>query len=205
MKLLNVIEIDPWNYTEKEYEVPLGSRNEDPKQWSEFWYRCLSDSNLNHLRPIELGSFFVDITKIKDSELETIVRTELKDVDLSDYKNHIGCLNGGIVIKEKGKVVIEPTCCSDLSDLFNWEEIGKTTLDKWTQLWIGHPWVFYKKNNDTILFSDYTEDNLEDFKEIPVKYKLSVQELMAEIKLIKEDYNVFEKRVYNVLKEFIIE
>jgi len=131
------------------------------------------------------------------------VRTELKDVDILDY--HIGCLTGGIVIKEKGKVVIEPTCCSDLSDFLNWEEIGNTALDKWTQLWIGHPWVFYKRIHETILFSDYTEDSLEDCKEIPVKYKISVYELMAEIKLIKEGYNMFENRVLNVLKEFKIE
>ena len=56
MKLLNTIEIEPWDYTEKEYESPNITKAENPKEWSEFWYKCISDSNLQNKKPPQLKS-----------------------------------------------------------------------------------------------------------------------------------------------------
>lgn len=139
MKLLNTIEIEPWDYAKNEYESPSVSKVENPKAWSDFWYKCISDSNLQNLQPIELGSYLVDINKIGEPELKTIIEKEIKGVDLSDFQEYVGQIIGGIVVLENEKIVLEPTCCGDISDIHNWEEIGNAELNKWTQLWIGHP------------------------------------------------------------------
>ena len=205
MKLLNTIEIEPWDYTENEYESPSVSMAENPKAWSDFWYKCISDSNLQNLRPIELGSYLVDINNIGDAELKTILKKELKDVDLSDFQKYVGQIIGGIVIVENDKIIIEPTCCGDISDIQNWEEIENAELERWNQLWLGHPWIFYKRTKNHITFSDYTDYNLEDFKDISEKYKFSEQKLLSEIKSSRNNQIGFEKRVSKILAELKVD
>ncbi|CAL2106377.1 conserved hypothetical protein [Tenacibaculum sp. 190524A02b] len=205
MELLNTIEIEPWDYTENEYEFPNISRDKSPEKWSEFWYKCISDSKLQDFKPVELGSYLVDIESVKDSELKIILKNKLNEVDLSNYQEYVGQIVGGIVIKNKGKVIIEPTCCGDLSNIQNWEEIEKTELNKWTQLWVGHPWLFYKRNNDTVSFSEYTDFSLEDFKGMSEKFKLSEKELFAEIRSVRKGLNRFENRIKKALIEMGIE
>ena len=205
MKLLNTIEIEPWDYTENEYESPSVSITENPKAWSDFWYKCISDSNLQNLRPIELGSYLVDINNIGDAELKTILKKELKDVDLSDFQKYVGQIIGGIVIVENDKIIIEPTCCGDISDIQNWEEIENAELEKWNQLWLGHPWIFYKRTKNHVTFSDYTDYNLEDFIDISEKYKFSEQKLLSEIKSSRNNQIGFEKRVSKVLAELKVD
>lgn len=201
MKLLNTIEIEPWDYAKNEYESPSVSKAENPKGWSDFWYKCISDSNLQDLQPIELGSYLVDINKIGEPELKTIIEKELKDVDLSDYQEYVGQIIGGIVVLENEKIILEPTCCGDISDIQNWEEIGNAELNKWIQLWIGHPWIFYKRTDNYIAVSDYTDYNLEDFKDISEKHKFSEQELLSEIKISRKTQIEFENRISKILKE----
>ncbi len=73
MKLLNVIEIQPRDYTENMYESPNTSKIEMPEAWNDFWYKCISDSNLQDLKSIETGSYLVDTNTIGDVELKTIL------------------------------------------------------------------------------------------------------------------------------------
>ncbi|GGG04275.1 hypothetical protein GCM10011344_00770 [Dokdonia pacifica] len=204
MKLLNTIEIEPLDYAKNEYESPTVSKVENPKDWSDFWYKCISDSHLQNLQPIELGSYLVDINKIGESELKTILKKELKDVDLSNIQEGVSQIIGGIVILENDKIILEPTCCGDISDIRNWEEVGNAQLNKWTQLWIGHPWIFYKRIDNYIAISDYTDYNLEDFNGISEKYKFSEQELLSEIKLCRNNQIKFENRISEILKELEI-
>ena len=204
MKLLNTIEIEPWDYTENEYESPSVSKVENPKAWSDFWYKCISDSNLQNLQPIELGSYLVDINKIGESELKTIIKKELKNVDLSDFQEYVGQIIGGIVVLENEKIILEPTCCGDISNIQNWEQVGNAELNKWTQLWIGHPWIFYKRTDNYIAISDYTDYNLEDFTDISEKNKFSEQELLSEIKISRKSQIEFENRISKILNQMEI-
>ncbi|MEN7546988.1 hypothetical protein AAG747_03665 [Rapidithrix thailandica] len=70
-------------------------------------------------------------------------------------------ISGGIVVKMEDEFPIEPTCCGDLGNLLEWENIFKEGTEKWQPLWIGHPWIFYRKTNNKIEFSDYFETNIE--------------------------------------------
>ena len=171
MKLINTIEINPFDYRNAEYESPNVSLSEFPEQWNEFWRRCLSDKNLGNLCAIRKGSWLVDIETINDNELEEILRNELNKIGLEDFKDRVSIICGGIVVEEGDDLLIEPTCCGDIGNIVEWEGIFESESNDWTQLWIGHPWLFYRKENGYVEFSDYTDLNLEDFKDIKSKFQ----------------------------------
>lgn len=204
MKLINTIEVSPYDYSEKEYEYPQGSSSELPEEWNEFWKMCISDKNLENLCAIRKGSYLVNIETINDKELEEILKNELKGVELDDFEEQIGRMYGGIVIIENEILHIEPTCCGDIGNLNEWESIFEAKSNTWLQLWIGHPWLFYKKEKGNVGFSDYTELNLEDFKDIKIKFQFSEEELKKEIEIIRIGQNKFENRIRNILNKMRI-
>ena len=201
LELINTIEISPFNYTNSDYDFPNGSSEDLPEEWNKFWKTCLSDSNLGNLEAIKKGSYLVDITKIKNSELEEILKKELEDVDLTDFKEQISCICGGIAIKIENNFVIEPTCCGDLESIKEWGNIFIKETENWNQLWIGHPWIFYKNTNGIIEFSGYSEKNIEDLEDVKPILKISSNELENKLIIIKEQLIVFENRIQIILEK----
>ncbi len=137
MQLINTIEISPYDYSEKEYQSPNGSWAEMPEEWNNFWLKCISDSNIGNLKSIYKGSYLVDIETIGDLELETIIKAELRDIDINDFAEQVIVMTGGIVLLVGNKTVLIPTCCGDIGNLANWEEIFNADTNCWKQLWIG--------------------------------------------------------------------
>lgn len=204
MELILTIEISPYDYAKNEYESPKGSIEECPDEWNAFWQKSISESHLNNLKAIKNGSYLVNIATINEAELEEIVKQELKEVEWDSFEDQIGKLSGGIVLKENGILHIEPMCCSDIGTTKDWEQIFVTTTDNWTQLWIGHPWVFYKRSNGRIEFSDYTEFNLEDFKDIKSVVSVSETALKNQLSDIRKQQNEFEIKIRDVLNKMKI-
>lgn len=199
MQLINTIEISPYDFSNKEYDYPNGGSIEFPDEWNQFWKKCISDKNLGRLEAIRKGSYLVDIRTINDDELAEILKNELKEVELSDFEEQVGKIYGGIVLEENTMIYIEPSCCGDIGDIKEWESIFEKELNKWNQLWIGHPWVYYRKDNGIIEFSNYTESNLEDLKDIEILIRVSEFDLQTELKQIREQQNGLEFRIRNVL------
>lgn len=199
MQLLNTIEISPYDFSREEYDFPNGSSLELPEEWNQFWKKCISDKNLGHLESIRKGSYLVDIGTISDDDLVEIVKSELKDVELSDFEEQVGKINGGIVLMDNGEIYIEPMCCGDIGNIKEWENIFPNATHQWNQLWIGHPWIFYRKDNQIIEFSNYTESDPGDFKENEILVSVSQSELQTELKKIVEQQNDFEFRIRKTL------
>lgn len=199
--MINTIEINPYDFANSEYEYPNGSLKELPDEWNKFWKKCLSDKNLENLNPIRKGSYLVDISSIKNSELKEILKSKLKKIEFNKLEEQVGRIYGGIVIKTENKYPIEPTCCGDIGNLYEWEEIFKNGSKDWKQLWIGHPWVFYRMSNDIIEFSDYYEANIEEIKEIKRVLKIPIKDLKEKLKVIRKVQINFEKRIQFVLQE----
>ena len=205
MELINTIEISPYDFANSEYEYPNGSSKDLPDEWDKFWKKCLSDKNLENLKAIKKGSYLVDINSITKTELKEILKSELEEVELDDYEEQVGRIYGGIVIKIENEFQIEPTCCGDIGNLYGWEEIIENSNKDWKQLWIGHPWIFYRIINDGIEFSDYYEANIEDIEKIKSILKIPIKDLKNRLKIIKKEQIEFEKRIQNVLDEMGIE
>ena len=67
-------------------------------------------------------------------------------------------------------------------------------------LWIGHPWVFYKRENGKVFFSEYTESNGEDVENIKIVAEVEESELKTELeKVITQQVNL-KSRILSVLK-----
>lgn len=96
MRLVNAIEISPYDYGSNNRESPKGSVEKMPKEWNRFWLDNLSDSQLGHLTAVEEGLYWVDIETLDDSSLEVILKRELEKIDLSDYEDHTARLIGGL-------------------------------------------------------------------------------------------------------------
>jgi hypothetical protein len=199
MQLLNTIEISPYDFSREEYHFPDGSSIELPEEWNQFWKKCISDKNLGHLESIRKGSYLVDIRTLRDDDLVEILKSELKDVELSDFEEQVGKINGGIVLMDNGEIYIEPMCCGDIGNIKEWENIFQNESHQWNQLWIGHPWIFYRKDNQIIEFSNYTESDPGDFKENEILVSVSQSELQTELKKIVEQQNDFEFRIRKTL------
>jgi hypothetical protein len=204
MELINTIEISPYDYVKGEYESPEGSRSESADEWNQFWLKCISDQHLGNLKAIKKGSYLVDINLINGNELEEIIKKELEDVELDFFEDQIGRLSGGIVIKDDNVFCIEPQCCGDIEGTKEWEDIFAAQSYCWNQLWVGHPWIFYKRNNGMVEFSDYTELSLEEFKEIKSVFKVSEVELKHQIEKIRKEQNEFELKILKILNKMEI-
>ncbi len=211
MKIIYSIELSPYSYSKEEYQYPNKSSKELPKEWTEYWYKCLADSGIKNLQPIKTGSFFVDLDTIDDEELAIIVKKEIEKIsedlseeELSNLEESVHCIEGGIVIIDENNVIIEPRCCTDLGDLSGWEDIFSKEENNWEQLWIGHPWIYYKKTTEFIEFSAYTELNLSDFYDIKAVNRFPTQWLRNEIDKAKISRARLEKRVLEILLEMNI-
>ena len=204
MKFFNTIELFPTDFAITEYEYPTKSVIEAPNEWDQFWKKCLAEKGMDQLEPIQTGYNLVDITTINEHELEEIIKHELKDVDIDEYEDEVGRICGGIAIKINNQCLITPNCCGDIGNIRDWEDIfteGKTT---WQMLWIGHPWIFYRRQNGHIEFSDYHEANLEDIDNLKIILTIKEADLKKELILLKKQQIAFEQKIKKVLDKLAI-
>lgn len=199
IQLFNVIEIDPFRYSKEEYEISELSSSPTSKENNERWRKAISTLDLN-LKPIQEGSYFIDIETIDDENLKIILKIIFENVEI-EGTDFLSSFNGGLILMKNDDVLIEPTCCSDLENLKNWQYIFENDSVEWSELWIGHPWIFYKKENGKIQFSDYTEDMLSELESIQSVFEVDEVDLQIEINKMKERQIHFNNRVIKLLTE----
>ncbi|KFF10837.1 hypothetical protein [Flavobacterium hydatis] len=203
MELINTIEILPSEYSNNDYKSPDSSFLESKIEWYNYWKKCISDSNLEKLEPIEKGSFFVDLNTLNDNELKIILLKTLTEIDLENIDDEISHLFGGIVLKFNDQILIQPNCCCDIGNLSEWLKILISKENEWHQLWIGHPWVFFKTVDDLIYFSDYTEKN--EAQNLDEKFSISKVLFEKNLKKIKQEQEEFKIRIERNLIELNIQ
>lgn len=199
IQLFNVIEIDLFRYSKEEYEISELLSSPTSKENNERWRKAISTLDLN-LKPIQEGSYFVDIETIEDENLKIILKVIFENVEI-EGTDFLSSFNGGLILMKNDDVLIEPTCCSDLENLKNWQYIFENDSAEWSELWIGHPWIFYKKENGKIQFSDYTEDMLSELESIQSVFEVDEVDLQIEINKMKERQIHFNNRVIKLLTE----
>ncbi len=126
IRLIPVLELEPWVFSTVERPRPSGSVLETPEGWARYWLDSLADSGITGLTPLRPGSWHVQVHQLGDPEtLEKILRIHTRDVDGIEAPidaEEIPTLSGGLALLSKGEVLIEPTCCSDLGNLFGMAE-----------------------------------------------------------------------------------
>lgn len=72
-------------------------------------------------------------------------------------------------------------------------------------MWIGHLWALYKRENDKISFSEYTESDEIDPEKIKILVEVEESELKAEVEKAVQHQMNFKDRVLITLKKINIE
>ncbi|NIF07147.1 hypothetical protein F3J23_17120 [Chryseobacterium sp. Tr-659] len=202
MKLINTIEISPLQYSKEDFELPEISDYPDPDDWFTKWEEAVSKLNFN-FTTIEKGSCLVDIETIDDDNLQMILEVKLEDMDWNDpeVSDYVLAFDGGIALKINDKIPVHPNCCTDLSDIVNWRNIFTNPSSKWMQIWIGHPWVYSKRENGKVSFSEHTESEIEDFENIKIILEVDEAELRTELEKMMEQQINFKNRITAILKK----
>ncbi|MDM1556279.1 hypothetical protein HX126_17065 [Chryseobacterium indologenes] len=206
IELINTIEINPLKYSKEDFELPEMADYPDPEEYFLKFTETASRLTLN-CNEIQKGSNLVNIENIDDESLETIVVAKLTEVEFDDpdERGFVLSFDGGIVLKKDDEVLIQPSCCGDLENIENWEKVIEDRSSGWGEIWIGHPWIFYKRKNGVISFSDYTEANINDVKDVKTKFDIEESEFKDELDKVIYHQIHFKNRISDILKKMNID
>jgi hypothetical protein len=140
----------------------------------------------------------INIDNIEDETIVKIidqVLLDFKENSLEEYE----CLHihfeGGIYI-QYGTNTIDSQCCSDIADIETWRDLLTAENTEWKDIWIGHPWVYYKFDDTYIYFSNYDDSGTD----MPVTaFQISKKEFCALLELKLNMFDAFKQRVYQVI------
>ncbi|MCT2407127.1 hypothetical protein NZD88_06120 [Chryseobacterium antibioticum] len=204
MKLINVIEIYPLKYSKEESELPDSFDFPDSEIWYKEWVKSVSSLNFN-FGPIDNNSYLVDIEKIDDDNLGIILGTDFKGIKPAELEEDmLTAFDGGIALMEDGRAMVLPTCCGDIGNIKEWKRILEDQTEEWNELWIGHPWIFYKKVNGKVQLSDYSDVNLKDAKNIQAHIEVDELELKTELEKAEKQQINFKNRISKILEKMKI-
>lgn len=205
IELINTIEINPLKYTKEDFELPEIADYPDPEDYFLKFTETASRLTLN-FNEVRKGSNLVNIENIDDESLEMMVAAKLTEVEFDnpDERGFVLSFDGGIVLKKDDEVLIEPSCCGDLENIENWEKVVENRSSGWGEVWIGHPWILYKRKNGVISFSDYTEANMNDVKEVKTRFEVEESEFKDELDKVIHHQLRFKNRVLTILKKMNI-
>ncbi|QGJ70261.1 Hypothetical protein PBC10988_19560 [Planctomycetales bacterium 10988] len=201
VRLIPIIELDPWAFEKHERPRPDGSLFEVLQQWQEFWVAALADSGLTGLEAIQPGSWQVPIQNLSDRQLEIILDAELKKLEIEDIAtceiDELVAFSGGFALwTEEEGAIYEPQCCGDLKDLASWKEAAIYQKGNWEMLWIGHPWLSYRYENGFLQLSDLHEDT-----EPIAKWQISSEILADAVSLAEIQRHAFVEQLELILKK----
>lgn len=208
LKLIPVIEIFPHSYTKVEIEFPSKSLEEDPESWNEYWKNCQKGTPLELLKPLG-NSWFVplnDIIELNNGNnykvIKRIVEVNFRSIGKDLQLDHISSLEGGYVLQHNDDNIIFPGCCGDLSNIYDWERCLELEGSEWNEIWIGHPTISVKVENDNLLLSKPHEPSE---KANNIALNTNKEELALAIKDAKINITKFQPYLMEVLKEYFEE
>lgn len=141
-----------------------------------------------------------DMSILTEEDIDKLIEENIKGKNIEELQDELHNLCGGIVIIRDNKILLTPNCCGDLSNIYSWEEIKSNNSKNWTKLWIGHPWVFYRRMEELIEISDYFDDDNPLIKFENIRFSLTVEELETQLKQVREVQELFQKRLSSRLK-----
>ncbi len=154
----------------------------------------------------------------KDSSLEGLeqvgdynVQYRAKDVPndilLKEVKYHIHSavsvneipysLNGGYVLKIDGKTVLDPQCCSELSDIVFWKYL--LLHKKWTYS-NAHPAPLVEYTKNSFIFD--CDDDVEDFfPPTPLRFSVDKNAMLAAFEQAMQELNILAEKLKEIETE----
>jgi len=179
MRLISTIEVSPHEYDPDEYPTDLV--------------------------PIYKDGWLFDISTISDNALIKILKTNLRDIDLRDFQEQVSALSGGIALERDNILYITPGCCGDIGAIHDWQAMIESENTVWQQLWIGHPWIYYRKNDCHVEFSDYTDENLHVLDHLQIRITVPRSDLQRALAHVRKEQCMFNERIKKTLESMGIQ
>lgn len=194
MKLIPVVEFEPFAFQTVERESPIDCSNDDPQSWDDYWRNSLADGGITNIEPYEMSSWFVEVSKLTPKIVEILLNITYKVQDktaTSLEEMELGSLSGGYVLQVSKTVQITPQCCGGLEDIEDWETASNWMNTEEMMLWIGHPWLMVSSVDDRHLQIRRTAEYGQP-KE-PVLITIDRNELKKAIIVAREQLDIFKQ------------
>lgn len=199
IELIPVIEI-----TNYDNDIPLPP-NGPYWEYSEDWENYHIQTNVEagyskDLRSYSKGSSLYQINNISDADLLKLIQKAIdgqqSDDDLG-LEELVSPLYGGYILKIDGTNTYFPQCCSDLSDIEEWNDL----LDEEeNNFYMGHPSPRIKKGQKTITFDFLNSEIQENYCPPILADHLTVdkEKLAKAIQEAKKELDIFAKKLIKI-------
>ena len=196
--LTPVLELEPSIFKNPDRAYPLSYSTEISEK---FWRDCLKDSGIIDLKPYEPASWFVRLSDVtKSTYLETIISKHLEDTERELLEEiDFLALIGGYAFEYRD-IIILPTCCCDLGNISEWEAAANCKNKESGDIWIGHPWLTYRSQDDVIEITQTTEYEESPQPEI---FEIPQKELVIAVAKAKEELQQLEKDIIPIAKKIL--
>ncbi|BDD03959.1 hypothetical protein [Aureibacter tunicatorum] len=141
----------------------------------------------------------LSIKDFDDNLISIIVDDYIVELDKSDNENERISFDGGFQLT-LGKIRIDYNCCGEFYNYKNWIKILTERKSSWAEIWIGHPWIYYKIEGGYIVLSNYTEDlnKVEELVRFDFKqFEILLKEWLNEIAIFKGKIKEYIVRKYH--------
>ena len=135
-----------------------------------------------------------------DDVLRTIIEKQNHGV-FTDALNDVSAMSGGLALFDGDQVLVEPQCCGDLSNLFDWRVAAAHRGEDREMLYIGHPWLTVSYRPPTLAI--FEEEEYPDTSERRV-YHLDPQELANSVVVAEAELRVFASRISEALRTLAV-
>jgi len=160
VELIPVLEITAYTH-----EVPAPAQGpywEFPAEWDAYNKACLVKAGYESIPlPYSPGSAFYRLTALSFETLVALVRKQTEELRAGKIEREDGmALYGGCVLRVDKQDQLFPQCCSELSNIHNWEKVG---WGDGLSFWQGHPSPKVTSGAGTVSFDFSFSDTGEAF------------------------------------------
>lgn len=204
-KIYPVIEISPWNF-EKGSEIldAYGDKIfKDKVLFERLRIEIFELHGIKNVKQIDKYAYnSIKVSDLNDNDLKALLKTELADYNLETELEEIASFEGGLVIEIEGQKAITHSCCGGIHNHIEWVEVLNEKPTIWTEVWIGHPWVYIKVDKDILQISDYKDETMKPPEAVDsaVKYEFHFNDFKMKIDKAVQELQLLKQRISRVLK-----
>jgi hypothetical protein len=138
------------------------------------------------------------LENISNETIEALIAEHTKEVEPENYSEELLPFNGGVYLQAEGKI-IDSNCCGDISNVDNWREILLATNTHWQTMWIGHPEIAYKMDDENIYFSNDLDEK--ESGELTVKFVFNKLQFLNTLENKLKLFDDFKKQTIAIIEK----
>ena len=200
VELIPVLELVPTTFSQGGRKFDDYDDRGLPDPCGDYWRDSLADSGIVGLTPIPLGSWFIPVAEFQSpvmiARYLAVIIGEWGGAESFAEPDWEPVLNGGLVLRAGGEILITPQCCVSLADVKPWRDAAESRDEAWKMLWIGHPWISSRFDADSVILSD-----LHEGKSPKARYAVHPAELARAVAAAESELDAFAARMHPALAE----